>query len=114
MVAPPDKATEQFSSRLRSLIAVFLAGVVLMFGAVSIAHSVSVSRTRRRSAIGDAAEIEAASRNRIRHRAPSAKGTPDPGEPPFRSSAPESSPDGALTTPAHGAGDGKRISELAR
>lgn len=47
LVAPPDKATEQFSSRLRSLIAVFLTGMVLMFGAVSIAHSVTVSRRRR-------------------------------------------------------------------
>ena len=48
----PDKATEQFSSRLRSLIAVFLTGVVLMFGAVSIARSVSVSRNRLKAHSG--------------------------------------------------------------
>lgn len=117
MVAPPDKATEQFSSRLRSLIAVFLAGVVLMFGAVSIAHSISVTRTRRQSGIGDVAEIEAESRNRIRLRAPlakDAKNAPNHMEPPFRSPDPEPSPGEALATPANGAEESKRMSELAR
>ncbi|MGA8787921.1 MAG: chain-length determining protein [Paenarthrobacter sp.] len=50
MVAAPDNATEQFSSRLRSLIVVLVAGIVLTFGAVSIARGLETSRTRARSA----------------------------------------------------------------
>ncbi|MCT9867983.1 chain-length determining protein [Paenarthrobacter aurescens] len=50
MVAAPDNATEQFSSRLRSLIVVLVAGVVLTFGAVSIARGFEASRLRARSA----------------------------------------------------------------
>ncbi|SDW53222.1 Capsular polysaccharide biosynthesis protein [Arthrobacter sp. cf158] len=50
MVAAPDNATEQFSSRLRSLIVVLVAGVVLTFGAVSIARGLESSRSRARSA----------------------------------------------------------------
>jgi capsular polysaccharide biosynthesis protein len=50
MVAAPDNATEQFSSRLRSLIVVLVAGVVLMFGAVSIARGLETSRLRAQSA----------------------------------------------------------------
>jgi hypothetical protein len=48
VVATPDKATEQFSSRLRALIVVFLAGVVMMFGAVSIARSMAANKDRRK------------------------------------------------------------------
>ncbi|WP_320536993.1 chain-length determining protein [Pseudarthrobacter sp. IC2-21] len=48
VVATPVKATEQFSSRLRALIVVFLAGVVMMFGAVSIARSMAVNKDRRK------------------------------------------------------------------
>lgn len=47
MVASPDKATEQFSSRLRSLIVVFLCGLVLMLGAVSTAQSFAAAKARR-------------------------------------------------------------------
>lgn len=47
MVASPDKATEQFSSRLRALIVVFLSGVVAMFGAVSMARSMAAAKERR-------------------------------------------------------------------
>lgn len=50
MVAAPDNATEQFSSRLRSLIVVLVAGVVLTFGAVSIARGLEASRARARTA----------------------------------------------------------------
>ncbi|WOH16884.1 chain-length determining protein [Paenarthrobacter sp. GOM3] len=50
MIAAPDNATEQFSSRLRSLIVVLVAGVVLTFGAVSIARGLESSRLRIRSA----------------------------------------------------------------
>ena len=46
-VASPDQATEQFSSRLRSVIAVVIAGAVLTFGAVSLAGWVESSRSKR-------------------------------------------------------------------
>ena len=49
VVNPGDKALEQFSSRLRSSIMVLLGGVVLMFGAVSLARSLENRRGRRRS-----------------------------------------------------------------
>lgn len=47
-VTPLDKATEQFSSRLRSVVVVILAGAILMFAAVSAARSVAVMRQNRR------------------------------------------------------------------
>ncbi|MCF3141489.1 chain-length determining protein [Paenarthrobacter sp. AR 02] len=53
MIAAPDNATEQFSSRLRSLIVVLVAGVVLTFGAVSIARGLESSRSRILSAAPD-------------------------------------------------------------
>jgi hypothetical protein len=53
VVATPDKATEQFSSRLRALIAVFLGGVVMMFGAVSVARSMAVTKERRQLLSGE-------------------------------------------------------------
>jgi hypothetical protein len=55
MVASPDKATEQFSSRLRALIVVFLGGVVAMFGAVSMARSMAAAKERRLLLSPDAA-----------------------------------------------------------
>ncbi|MDR7160367.1 chain-length determining protein [Arthrobacter sp. BE255] len=51
VVNPSDKATEQFSSRLRSVIMVLLGGAVLMFGAVSLARSVETMRSRRSSGL---------------------------------------------------------------
>lgn len=57
MVNPPDKATEQFSSRLRSLIMVVLGGVVLMFGAVSLGRSLESVRLRR-SRTADPAAVD--------------------------------------------------------
>ncbi len=46
-IDPPKKATEQFSSRLRSLIVVLIGGVILLFGAVSIARAVETTRKAR-------------------------------------------------------------------
>ncbi|MFE4195033.1 chain-length determining protein [Paenarthrobacter sp. NPDC056912] len=46
MIAAPDDATEQFSSRLRSLIVVAVAGLVLVIGAVSAARGVEAARER--------------------------------------------------------------------
>lgn len=45
-VSPPDKATEQFSSRLRSVIVVVVAGLVLTLGSVSLARAMEASRNR--------------------------------------------------------------------
>ncbi|MGO4586342.1 chain-length determining protein [Arthrobacter sp. 2RAF6] len=55
VVASPDKATEQFSSRLRSLIAVLVGGAVLMFGAVSTARGVGLARRRKAALLARAA-----------------------------------------------------------
>jgi hypothetical protein len=109
VVASPAKATEQFSSRLRSVIAIFLAGVVLMFGSVSIARSVSVSRHRRTSPAADLPETEGNKRARRRAKPqhqdspePSGKGTrPEPAA--KRSGAPYEPSD-----------SGQRLSELAK
>jgi hypothetical protein len=111
VVASPDKATEQFSSRLRSLIAIFLTGVVLMFGAVSIARSVSVSRNRRKFRSQDLPEAE--SRRRSIKKSTSAQDSSDDTDPftgPLHaSSAPE-----VLGTQAKGSEDRERMSELTR
>lgn len=47
VVSPPDAATEQFSSRLRAVIIVFLGGAVLVFASVSLARAMEASRLRR-------------------------------------------------------------------
>lgn len=47
VVNAPNEPTEQFSSRLRSVIMVFLGGAVLTFGAVSIARAREASRLRK-------------------------------------------------------------------
>lgn len=49
-IDPPSKATEQFSSRLRSMIVVLIGGVILLFGAVSIARMLESSRVARKAA----------------------------------------------------------------
>ncbi|MEV8147411.1 chain-length determining protein [Arthrobacter sp. NPDC080073] len=61
VVASADKATEQFSSRLRSLIAVLVGGAVLMFGAVSIARGLGLAR-RKKAALHAAAASDAGGR----------------------------------------------------
>jgi capsular polysaccharide biosynthesis protein len=48
LVRGPGPAQELFSSRLRSVIMVGIAGAVLLFGAVSVAQSLSIRRQRRR------------------------------------------------------------------
>ncbi|MBT2537818.1 Wzz/FepE/Etk N-terminal domain-containing protein [Arthrobacter sp. ISL-69] len=45
----PGQAEEMFSSRLRTLIIVAVGGVVLVFGAVSIARSLELARAGRRA-----------------------------------------------------------------
>lgn len=60
VVNSADKATEQFSSRLRSVIMVLLGGSVLMFGAVAFARSLEASRTRRTTAHRKATDAKAA------------------------------------------------------
>lgn len=47
VVAEPERATEQFSSRLRSVIVVLAGGVILVFGAVSLGRGVDAARERR-------------------------------------------------------------------
>jgi capsular polysaccharide biosynthesis protein len=60
-IDPPSKAIEQFSSRLRSLIVVLIGGVILLFGAVSIARMVENSRAVRKDAV---VEVNRQSRRR--------------------------------------------------
>jgi len=48
LVRGPGPAQELFSSRLRSVIMVAIAGAVLVFGAVSLAQSLTLRRQRRR------------------------------------------------------------------
>ncbi|MEJ3405285.1 chain-length determining protein [Rathayibacter sp. YIM 133350] len=48
VVAYPDEATEQFSSRLRAVVVVGVAGIVLLFGAVSLGRWLDRGRARRR------------------------------------------------------------------
>ncbi|HYQ75758.1 hypothetical protein [Cellulomonas sp.] len=50
LLAPPDDATEQFSSRLRAVIVVLLGGAVLVFGAASLGRWRSGVRARRAAA----------------------------------------------------------------
>ncbi|HKU34715.1 MAG TPA: Wzz/FepE/Etk N-terminal domain-containing protein [Paenarthrobacter sp.] len=46
VITAPDNATEQFSSRLRSLIVVVVGGLVLTFGAVSGARALETARSK--------------------------------------------------------------------
>lgn len=110
VVASPDKATEQFSSRLRSVIAIFLAGVVLMFGSVSIARSVSVSRNRRTSQDGDLPDADR--KRRVRRKAKPPRDS-DPQEPSMKSGRHEFAPE-APGTQHEDSDDGQRLSELAK
>lgn len=73
LVRGPGPAKELFSNRLRSLIMVGIAGSVLLFGAISVARSVTIRRQGRRSdnPPGDTAASEPG--------AAPASGKPDPG-----------------------------------
>jgi hypothetical protein len=108
VVTSPDKATEQFSSRLRALIVVFLAGVVLMFGAVSIARSQAAARDRRMALTGETTKGKVARTRRKRNS----------GEAPdvqleSVSETSELNHDSAGTD-ADGSDDGRRLPELSR
>jgi hypothetical protein len=59
LLAPPDDATEQFSSRLRAVIVVLLGGAVLVFGAASLGRWRSGVRARRAEARAAAVDQEA-------------------------------------------------------
>jgi hypothetical protein len=110
LVAPPDKATEQFSSRLRSLIAVFLTGVVLMFGAVSIARSVAVSRSRLK-AHEDATDD--GPKRRVRKRAARIPASPKSEDSSVANAEPETA-DEAFAPRSKSFNDSQHLSKLAR
>jgi len=52
----PDSATEKLSSRLRTVIVVAIAGVILVFGSVSLGSWIETARKRRAQDRLDAAE----------------------------------------------------------
>jgi len=54
----PDKATEKLSSRLRTVIVVAIAGVILVFGSVSLGSWIETARRRRAAEVLAAAEGE--------------------------------------------------------
>jgi hypothetical protein len=117
VVATPDKAAEQFSSRLRALIVVFLGGVVMMFGAVSVARSMAVAKEKRiQLSGGPEAPVKRrheASAHRLDDPSPAA---PEPEEPPKESAA-QVRPD-ATQIPAGPAANkatqGRRLSGVRR
>lgn len=59
VVSQADRATEQFSSRLRAVVIVLVGGIVLVFGAVSLGRAIDASRERRRQLAEAIAEAEA-------------------------------------------------------
>lgn len=52
-VGPPGAAVEKKSSRLRTVVVLGIAGIVLMFGAVSLARAVQNHRSKSSTAGGD-------------------------------------------------------------
>ncbi|TDT76562.1 capsular polysaccharide biosynthesis protein [Arthrobacter sp. AG258] len=71
-IDPPSKATEQFSSRLRSMIVVLIGGVILLFGAVSIARMLENSRAARKDAADKGKPVSRRRRSADRHAEPAA------------------------------------------
>ncbi|RAX17586.1 chain-length determining protein [Pseudarthrobacter sp. AG30] len=71
-IDPPSKATEQFSSRLRSMIVVLIGGVILLFGAVSIARMLENSRAARKDAADRGKPVSRRRRSADRHAEPAA------------------------------------------
>lgn len=61
VVAEPDRATEKLSSRIRTVIMVSLAGVILIFGAISLGTWVESSKKARRLRKAQQKEEEARS-----------------------------------------------------
>jgi hypothetical protein len=51
-VTPATEGIERVSSRLRTVVMLAVAGVVVLFGAVSLARAVEINRSRRRDAAG--------------------------------------------------------------
>ncbi|MGN7201880.1 chain-length determining protein [Arthrobacter sp. SAFR-044] len=80
-IDPPSKATEQFSSRLRSMIVVLIGGVILLFGAVSIARMLESSRAARKDAADKAKPLSRRRRSDDRRAAPAAPSVDDDQEP---------------------------------
>ncbi|WP_285246497.1 Wzz/FepE/Etk N-terminal domain-containing protein [Pseudarthrobacter sp. efr-133-R2A-89] len=81
-IDPPSKATEQFSSRLRSMIVVLIGGVILLFGAVSIARMAENSRAARNDAAEKGKPASRRRRSADRHTEPVTVANEDPdGEP---------------------------------
>lgn len=62
----PGQAKEMFSSRLRTLIIVAVGGALLVFGAVSVARSVELSRARRRTVPKPSRRADRTQRQRAR------------------------------------------------
>jgi len=58
VVAEPDRATEKLSSRVRTVIMVALAGVILIFGSISLGTWVESSKKARRQRKSDAQVAE--------------------------------------------------------
>ncbi|MDQ0925753.1 capsular polysaccharide biosynthesis protein [Pseudarthrobacter sp. W1I19] len=80
-IDPPSKATEQFSSRLRSMIVVLIGGVILLFGAVSIARMLEASRSARKDATPKPRPASRRRRSEDRHVAPAGSGQDHEREP---------------------------------
>ena len=77
----PSKATEQFSSRLRSMIVVLIGGVILLFGAVSIARMLEASRAARKDATARPKPASRRRRSKDRDAAPAGSGQDHEREP---------------------------------
>lgn len=58
IVDRPDRAIEKLSSRLRTVIIVGIAGIILMFGAVSLGTALETGRRRRREEHAEMVESE--------------------------------------------------------
>ncbi|ROQ58717.1 hypothetical protein EDF36_2167 [Rathayibacter sp. PhB152] len=82
-VQTPGKAVEQISDRLRAVIMVAVGGVVLLFGAISIARAVDGRRAGRRGA-PDGTSTAAAPSPRLPIAAPSAVTSAHDAPPAFR------------------------------
>jgi hypothetical protein len=59
VVAEPDQATEKLSSRVRTVIMVALAGVILIFGSISLGTWVESAKKNRRRRAAEAAAAAA-------------------------------------------------------
>jgi len=90
VVAEPDRATEKLSSRIRTVIMVGLAGVILIFGSVSLGTWVESSKTKRRQRKSEAEAADAA---------PAAASPAEPASTDAASTAAAHAPSDATPTP---------------